>query len=133
MRTMRTIAAIAGMLCLSACTMDQRPAEATDADRAALAQALAGRTAGQPQSCINATASRTSRTIDREGILFGTGSRIYLNRPRDGCPQLREGRALVTRTPTGQLCSGEIVRIVDPVNGINYGACSLGEFVPYDR
>lgn len=130
---MRTIAAIAGMLCLSACAMDHRPAEANDAGRAALAQALAGRTAGQPQSCINPTVSRTSRTIDREGILFGTGSRIYLNRPRDGCPQLREGRALVTRTPTGQLCSGEIVRIVDPLNGVNYGACSLGEFIPYDR
>ena len=128
-------AAVLSVGVLAGCTMAERPsmAEADPRGDRALAQSLAGRTAGPPQSCINLATSRSNRSFSRDAILFGEGSRIYVNRPRDGCDILREGRTLVTRTTTSQLCSGDIVQVTDLTSGVTYGACALGEFVPYVR
>lgn len=103
-----------------------------EADKAA--EALAGRTAGTPVSCVNLRDLRGNRSLADGSLLFeGRGGLVYLNRPANGCPDLNAGRSLVTRTPSGQLCRGDIARVVDPTNGIEYGSCGLGEFVPYRR
>ena len=73
-------------------------------------------------------------TIGDQAILFeGTGDTLYLNRPAGGCSGLAEGRALVVRTTISQLCRGDIVTVLDPVSGVEYGGCGLGDFVPYRR
>jgi hypothetical protein len=58
---------------------------------------------------------------------------IYVNRPAGGCPELRVGYALKTRTTSSQLCRGDIVEVFDPLNGFSSGACALGDFTPYRR
>jgi len=136
MRIAAFSAALFGAGMIAGCTMSDRPSARADADsrgEAAVAQSLAGRTAGPPQSCINLATSRSNRSFTRDVILFGEGSRIYVNRPRGGCDALQEGRALITRTGTSQLCSGDIVQVTDLTSGVTYGSCSLGDFVPYLR
>ncbi|MDQ8756992.1 hypothetical protein RCO27_12210 [Sphingosinicella sp. LHD-64] len=98
------------------------------------AEALAGRTAGTPVSCVNLRDLRGNRSIGDGAILFeGAGNIAYVNRPAGGCPDLGAGRTLVTRTPSGQLCRGDIARVVDLTSGVEYGSCGLGDFVPYSR
>ena len=68
-------------------------------------------------------------------ILFNgrTNDVVYVNRPAGGCSDLEFGRAIKTQTPTTRLCRGDIVTVFDPVSGMDYGGCSLGEFTPYRR
>jgi len=114
--------------------MDREPATTSTELSPALASALVGRKAGAPTSCINLRDIRSTRIVDTSAIIYETSaSRWYVNRPPSGCPGLRPERALVSRTPSTSLCSGDIVRIIDPPSPIEYGACGLGQFVPYSR
>lgn len=126
------------VLALAGCASNENPqaAAARAAENAAnLDTALAGRTAQPGTSCVNERLLGGNRSYGEGVILFeGQSSAIvYVNRPPGGCPELRAGRALRTRTTTGQLCRGDIVTVFDPVSGIDYGSCGLGEFTPYRR
>jgi hypothetical protein len=108
------------------------PAGMSDAAKSRLDRALAGRTAGQPQSCVQQRELRSSH-VEGDTILYeGRGSVLYLNRTSGGCNS-RAGRTLVTQNPIGNLCRGDIVRTVEPVSGTDWGSCTLGDFVPYRR
>lgn len=124
--------ALAGGYAALAASGAQGPAER---DAARTAELMAGRTAGTPVSCVNMRDLGSSRSSGDGGIIFeGPGRRIvYLNRPAGGCPDLGPGRTLITRTTTTRLCRGDIAQVVDPVSGIHYGGCGLGDFVPYRR
>jgi len=98
-----------------------------------LERALEGRVAGEPVSCVNLRTVRNSRIIDGTAILFDAGSTIYVNRPRSGAESLDRDDTQVVRSFTGQLCSIDTIRMVDPTSGIFRGSVFLGEFVPYRR
>lgn len=100
-----------------------------------LAKALAGYAqSGPAQSCVQLRDLRGNRSAGDAIVFEGQSSAtLYVNRPAGGCPSLDYGRALVTRTTTGQLCRGDIADIVDPVSHTNFGGCGLGDFVPYKR
>jgi hypothetical protein len=100
-----------------------------------LADALAGRVAGKPVTCLPGFRSNDMQIIDDWTILFKDGRTIYVQNPRGGCPGIASRRnVLVTRLwGTSQLCSGDISHLVDPTSGIGGGACVFGEFVPYTR
>ncbi len=100
---------------------------------AELADAVKGRIAGEPVSCINMSNVRSVRIIDRTAIIYDAGRVIYVNRPRGGAEQLDKWDALVTRLHTQQLCQPDIVRLYDTVSRFETGAVSLGRFVPYRR
>jgi hypothetical protein len=93
---------------------------------------LAGRTPGKPQGCIQQSFVNDSETFDGAILYHMKVGPDLLNRPPE-CPQLRHDRGLITSTPTGALCSGDLVQIVDFVSHFNYGSCGLGDFVPYPR
>jgi hypothetical protein len=96
-------------------------------------QALAGRTPGKPTSCIQLTRVDSSEIFDSGAILYRMrGGPDYLNTPGN-CPALRQNRAISTRTPSSSICSGDIIRVFDPVARFEYGGCGLGEFVPYPK
>jgi len=119
---------------LAGCTA-QTPPEMTEAQQASLADTLAGYTAGPTVSCVNQRLLRDNRSYG-EGVIVFTGttrSTLWVNRPAAGCPELRSSRALRTRTPSTQLCRGDIAVVFDPVSGIEYGSCALGDFTPYRR
>ena len=58
---------------------------------------------------------------------------VYRNDFRGGsCDRLGGGSyALVTRSTSTSLCSGDIAQVVDTANGFTVGSCVLGDFVPF--
>jgi hypothetical protein len=99
-----------------------------------LAKALAGRTAGKPVSCINQKNIDSSTIVDGAIIYREKGGLLYVNRPDKGrCTILQPDRQLVTRTTVTQLCQLDNVRVVDMVSRMQYGSCTLGDFVPYAK
>jgi hypothetical protein len=100
---------------------------------AELAKAIADRQAGRPVSCISLTTARSSRIIDGTAILYDAGGTLYVNRPRAGAGSLDQDDILVTRTSGSQLCSLDIVDLVDRTSRFPSGFVSLDKFVPYTR
>ena len=115
---------------------NQEALERMDAETdAALAEELNGwAQAGPPQNCVSQRMLRSNRSVGEGAIIFEASSdRVFVNRPPAGCPGIRFGRALSTRTTSSQLCAGDIATVFDPVSGSEYGSCGLGEFTPYQR
>jgi hypothetical protein len=98
------------------------------------AQELSGRVAGKPVECIqDFDRDRSSETTDDGAIIMGGRSAaLYLNRP-DSCPFLRSDRIIIDRTPSSQLCRGDIFEVRDQNAPISYGSCTYGSFTPYTR
>jgi hypothetical protein len=132
--TQRRLLSLAALAALTACTAQGAPQ--MDADQqASLDQVLSGYTAEPTVSCIESRNLQGNRSFGEGVILFEgpTRSTLYVNRPPAGCPELRPGRALQVRTTVSRLCRGDIVTVFDPVAGIQYGGCGLGDFTPYRR
>jgi len=128
---------IAAAAALGGCTMSDGPetasAASSDGSRA-LAEVLAGRTAGPPQQCVQLNTLRGNRGYGENTIVFeGPGDLVYVNRTRSACPRLQPWNAIRIRTIGNSLCSNELVQVFDPQTGTEYGGCSLGEFTPYRR
>jgi hypothetical protein len=134
---MKQIIALAAMALAAGCAASSPETEAlARADgEAKLATALRDhQPAGPPVSCVPLRNLQGNRSAGEGAIVFGSnGGRLYVNRPPAGCPLLDHGRAISLRTTGSQLCRGDIVNVFDPVSGIDYGSCSLGDFTPYER
>lgn len=118
----------------TACMSAGSPRELSAEGQARLDRALAGRTAGQAANCLVQRDIRETNTIADGIMLFeGLHDTIWVNRGNGSCSALRYGRAFHTVTPSTSLCSGDVVTVFDPSSGIEFGGCSLGEFVPYRR
>lgn len=101
---------------------------------AKLAKAIAGRVAGKPVDCITLRNIQSSEIIDRTAILYRTvGGSLYVNVPRSGQTSLDDDDILVTKTWGSQLCSIDIVRLIDRVSRFETGFVGLGAFVPYTK
>lgn len=124
---------IGGTAALSA---DTRGYEARRAatEQAGLDKALAGLVPGRPQNCLyqDRTGFETLRFGDT--ILYKKSrNEVYRVDTGGGCFGLRRGDAIVTKSFSGQLCRGDIVRTVDLTSRFESGSCSFGDFVPYKR
>lgn len=117
------------------CTASAETVDVSHDTQAETAEALAGRTAGDPQACVEMRRIRSSRSLGDDAILFEGSTRdvVYLNRPEGGCTGLRMGRSIRMRTISSSLCRGDIVTPFDPMSGAEHGGCGLGDFVPYRR
>lgn len=93
---------------------------------------LDGREAGKPVSCISTYDSRDMTVLDKVGIVFRSGSTIYVNRPQNA-DQLDSDDILVTKTFGSQLCRLDIVHTVDRTGHFPTGFINLGDFVPYKK
>lgn len=131
---MKNIIALSAAALTVGC-MAERPMEMSAEAQSRLAEELAGRVEGPTQHCVSRRDLRGNRSVGEDAIIFEGRSRatIYVNRPRGGCPSLDQGRALLIRSPSPQLCAGEIATVFDPVSGIEFGSCGLGEFTEYRR
>ena len=128
-----TILASATVLALAATSAQADPASRAAKGEAKLAKMIEGRVAGKPVSCLPMHQIRSSRIIDRTAIVYEVGNTLYVNRPRQGATSLDRDDILVTKTSLNQLCSVDIVRLMDPVSSIESGFVSLGQFVPYKK
>ena len=122
----RISALILTPLALAACTQ-QPPAERPPV-------APAARITGQPISCIplaqiNETRVRDAWTID----FISSGRRAWRNSLTSRCPGLRSNNAITYETSLSQLCSTDIVYVLETTPTPRRGAaCSLGQFVPVE-
>ena len=129
---MKRFYALCALTAIAACA--RAPIESSPDDEARLGAELRQYSpAGAPVACVSTRQLRGNRSVGRAIIFDGLSSRIWVNRPAGACDRLGQGRALVTRTPSTQLCRGDIARVVDPITGMEFGGCSLGEFEPYRR
>lgn len=128
-------AALAGCASANSPELAAARAERDARDEAALAKALAGKVqSGAPQSCITLRMVRSSKTIGNRAIVYDMGGGLaYVNNLLGGCVGLDDRNALITRTPTGQLCRGDIATVADLTAGVTTGSCVFGDFIPYRK
>jgi hypothetical protein len=113
----------------TAVTAEARPRETGQQQ---LDRLLEGRVAGKPVSCLPAFANDQVRIIDRTALVYGSGSTIYVNRPRDPS-NLDDDDILVSRRFGNQVCKLDMVRLHDRGTQTFSGFVNLEDFVPYRR
>lgn len=138
MRILTLFPLVALTVALAACTptpaQQARIRQVAATNEADLAATLRGLTAGKPTQCIG---QYTTRQVNAYGptIVYTISPRLkFVSQTAGGCEgigQRSRGDILVTRTTTGQLCSGDIAQTVDRASGFFTGSCSFGAFVPY--
>lgn len=127
---MRAILCLIGGMLISAAL----PAQAArPAPEARIAKALEGRIAGKPVNCIPQYRIQSSEIFERTAILYKAGSTWYLNRPVSGGNFLSRDDVLLTDTHSSDLCSVDIVRLLDSGSHFPSGSLGLGQFVPYTK
>ena len=130
---MRKAATVIGSaLLMLATAASAAPTKSEIKAEADLAKLLEGRVAGKPVSCINLRDIRTSRIFPGTAIMYQVGSTYYVNRPQSAS-FLRRDDILITDTHSSQLCSIDIVRLMDSTSRFPTGSVGLGEFVPYKK
>ncbi|MGJ3232659.1 MAG: hypothetical protein ACFE0P_12780 [Oceanicaulis sp.] len=117
-----------GALVLQACAagpMGEPEMSAAAADRLAGFEAT-----GEAMACLNTRRIDQIDPLDeRHWLVTTTNGEAYLNRVGPGCNSAdRAFTYLAYDTPTGQLCRGEIVRVIDSGSNIAAGSCGLGEY-----
>ncbi|HTG38097.1 hypothetical protein [Sphingomonas sp.] len=124
----------AGLLAGCAATPEQQAAQAErDAGHAAeLAQQLDGFTAGDAQACLPVNTTRRTRYYGDTILYEVSGRLVYRTDTTGGC-NLERDDILVTQTPIGRLCRGDIARTIDRTSRFQTGSCALGAFVPYRK
>ncbi|WP_249171827.1 hypothetical protein [Erythrobacter sp. JK5] len=100
--------------------------------------ALAGpavKVVGEAESCISRsqirnTLVRSDQVIDFEML----GGKTYRNVLRSPCPRLGFEEAFTYTTSTNQLCTPEIIYVLEEIGGkLSRGpGCGLGRFVPVE-
>lgn len=93
---------------------------------------LKDRVAGEPVSCIPQVRLRRSTAASDEVLLYDDGATVYVNAPYLGCPGARNN-TMISSTPIGRLCSGDIVQVQDLLARAPLGSCALSQFIPFRR
>lgn len=124
--------AMAGCAATPAELAQQQETAARQQDR--LAHALAGLTPERSTTCLSTPAVPTRTTeIYGSTLLYREGrNRVYRNDLSGGCSPNPDD-IIVTRTPTAQLCRGDIVQFYDRASRFPTDSCALGDFVPYRK
>ena len=129
------IVTVAAMLAGS-CTTSTAEQTRTPKSEKRLAEAIAGRVAGAPMSCMpNYRSATQMEIIDDNTLVFHDGNTVYVQNPPGGCRGLGiGGYTLVTREfGASQICQGDINNLVDLHNGQIGGSCVFGPFIPYRK
>lgn len=130
---MHFIKALSAVTVLMTCCAATASPSANARGETELAKLLAGRVAGQPVSCIQQRAIQSAEVIDGTAIVYRDGNRLYVNRPRNGAASLERDDILLTDTHSSELCSIDVVRLIDRSSRFERGFVGLGQFVPYVR
>jgi Family of unknown function (DUF6491) len=134
---MRLAALLCTPIILASCAAgDQGPtgeAALNPKQLALLEKNLAGKQAGEPVNCVSTLQNNDAIKVSDDIILYRVSSRlVYRNDLRSSCPGLaRDTDIMVTRVTGSQICSGDIIHLVDRSSGIGGAACSYGKFTPY--
>ncbi|HEX8525893.1 hypothetical protein [Allosphingosinicella sp.] len=114
---------------LAGCTATGSSLE--ERDQARLSGDLAGRTAGEAQSCLAHAGTQSLTPIDRRTLISDRGRTIWVNRLRADCPGLRPTSALIIEPVGDRYCAGDRIRALEPGMTIPGPICVLGDWTPY--
>lgn len=123
MRLLPLLLILAG--CAAAGT--DRPAR----EQEALGRELAGRVAGEAETCISASPSAGLTIVDRRTLTYREGRTLWVNRLGAECPGLRPLATLIVEVQGSRYCRNDRVRAVETGASIPGPTCLLGDFVPY--
>jgi len=125
---MRALMLIAAAATLASCSRAVSPPGAD------VAEALAGRLPGPPQSCVTTYPAENLHALDAQTIAYGTGRTIYINRLAEACPAISPFNAIIVEPLLpGQYCRADRIRGNEPGSIIPGPTCNLGEWIPYRR
>ena len=128
-------AAVAGALLGSCSTTPEQAMRSAKSDRQ-LQEMLSGKIARPAVSCVPPWNANDMTIIDQQTVAFrrGTG-RVYVVRLTDGCNQLGIGPYALLTNPVGGtgLCRGDIAQVIDTMNRMTVGSCTIAEITPYER
>lgn len=126
MRVSAILPLLIAPLALVACNQEG-PARTT-------AVAPAARVVGEAVSCVPLTAFDSTRIRDNRTIDFmRTGTKGWRNTLPYDCPGLRSADAFTYETSLSQLCSTDMIHVLEQAGGPHRGAaCGLGKFVPVE-
>ena len=130
----RFLAAVVTATGLAACAGQPMVADRDPRGEARLAQALAGKVAGQPITCLPNYRTNQMEVIDRDTIVYRDGRTIYVQHTNGHCYPNgpRGGYYLVTRSfGSSAICRGDIAQVVDSSSRSFAGSCSFNAFIPY--
>ena len=99
----------------------------------AFARELAGRVAGETQSCVSSSPQVNLRVIDRRTIAYDRGRTLWVNRLQADCPALDPLNSLIVEGSSGQYCRGDRIRGLEPGAVIPGPICILRDWTPYRR
>lgn len=135
MRTISVMLAGAALLAAGAshAESDGKVDSRAEKAQAKLEKRLEGRVAGKPVDCLMMRSVRSSTVYNKTAIIYEAGNTLYLNVPRIGATSLDDDDILTLRTTQAQICSLDVVHLVDRTSYIQRGFVSLGEFVPYTK
>jgi hypothetical protein len=96
--------------------------------------APAARVTGEPVSCVRTTQFSDTRVRDDHTIDFMRNSRQgWRNTLPYACPGLATRNAFTYKTSTGELCSVDVIHVLETAGGLSRGVgCGLGQFVPIE-
>ncbi|MFM9977749.1 MAG: hypothetical protein ACKVOP_06855 [Sphingomonadaceae bacterium] len=125
---MRSLPALTLMLLAAGCATV--PPEAAGPDPK-LTEALAGKVAGESRRCIPVREASSGEYF-REAIVYRQNrARLWISEMR-GCPlKYRSDYILVIDVRSSQVCTGDLVRLVERTGGFGAGACTFGAFTEY--
>jgi hypothetical protein len=106
------------------------------AERASRDEPYEIRTVGEPKSCIMRSSIRSTDVIDDETIDFKMiNGDIYRNNLPNRCSGLGFEEAFSYKTSVNQLCSVDIIHVLDNSGGQldTRGACGLGKFQKIEK
>lgn len=94
----------------------------------------AARVTGEPVNCIRLSQFSDTRVRDDHTIDFLRNSRQgWRNTLPQRCSGLRSANAFSYKVSTGELCSVDIITVLENVGGLQRGgSCGLGRFVPIE-
>ncbi|TVV74997.1 hypothetical protein [Sphingomonas solaris] len=90
----------------------------------------------KPESCIPLAGLRESRVRNDSTIdFYGSGKRIWRSTLPYSCPQLGFERAFSYATSLSQLCSSDIITVLNRAGGglVRGAGCGLGPFQPMQK
>ena len=136
MRRTASIGAAAGLVVLSSCTADNSHRAPVAAASVSSPSSPVKNTTGKPasgRSCVQLSQIRETRVVDDRTIDFILRDRTVLrNTLPYACPNLGFERAFSYATSLNELCSVDIITVINNGGGPRIGAsCGLGAFVPY--
>ena len=97
----------------------------------AAAPALAA-DAPQGKACLVFRQIEDQRIPDAHTIYFRANRQWYRSDLGADCPGLGPRTAITIRSPSSDLCVGEPMTVIDPIDKSARGTCSVGRFVAVD-